>query len=351
MSERLIFGTYTRNASEGIYEADLNLETQKIENVDLLANIGDPTYLTTNKEGTVIYSIISENDQGGVVSLIHEGNQWVRRVASMHEGRAACYIAYDEERQFVYTANYHKGTLHVYRTDETGDLEMLDYVVHTGDSVHENQQSPHAHYFDTDPSGEFLVACDLGTDEVYTYSVDTDGKLTEENRLKVKPGTGPRHIEFHPEGDIAYIFGELSSEIIVASYDQKTGEFTVVQTIPTIPATHTDFNAGAALRVTSDGHFLYASNRGHDSIVTFRIIDGGSLELVGFTPTGGQNPRDFNLNESEEYLVVGHQDTDVVSLFKRDTKSGELIVTDTHIEVPEVVCVDFIPVDVVEVDA
>lgn len=350
MSEKLLLGTYTRGASEGIYEANLNLDKERVEGVDLLALAGNPTYLTTNKSGTVIYSILSEDDQGGVVSFVFEGNQWVRRVALLTDGPAPCYLSYDEERQLIYTANYHTGTVHVYGTDETGDLNLLDTVQQEGSSIHENQEGPHAHFIAPTPDNKFVVTCNLGTDEVYTYEVTDEGKLEEKTRLQVKPGTGPRHIVFHPEVNRAYILGELSSEILVANYEPNSGEFEVVDIQPMIPATHTGFNSGAAIRITKDGKYLYASNRGHDSIVAYDIDEEGNLAFLAYYPTRGQTPRDFNLNETEEFVVVGHQDSDYLTLFKRDSEKGYLHKIQTEIEAPEVVCIHFIPVDVVEIE-
>lgn len=348
MTEKILLGTYTRGASEGIYEANLNLDSKCIEDVKLLVAAGNPTYLTMNAAGTVIYSIVAEDGQGGIMSLVYEGNQWVRRTAILEDGPAPCYLSYDEKRQFIYTANYHAGKVQVYRTDETGDLNLLDTVQHQGSSIHENQKSPHAHFIQAARNGEYILACDLGTDEIYTYEVSEAGKLTEKHRISVKPGTGPRHLIFHPYLDKAYIVGELSSEILVANYTASTGEFKIVDTVPTIPATFTDWNSGAAVRISSNGKYLYVSNRGHNSIAAFKVVYDGALELIAYYPTEGETPRDFNLNETEDFIIVGHQDSDYLTLFERDGKTGELSKIPGQFSAPEVVCVQFIPVDTVQ---
>lgn len=340
MSIQLLLGTYTRRVSEGIYSVDLNTETQKLENLSLIAKVGSPTYLDTNKDKSIIYAVINEDDKGGLVSLVKQDDgTYERKATVVAEGAAPCYVAYDENRQFVYTSNYHDGEVSVYKTDSEGTLELVDTVAHSGSSAHENQDAPHAHYSNLTPDEKFMVACDLGTDKVYTYEVSDEGKLSEVAQLEVAPGTGPRHLVFHPSLDIAYLFGELSSDVLVLDYNTETGEFSVTQTISTIPNDHTSFNGGAAIRITSDGKFVYASNRGHDSLVTYSTDADGKLTLVGYTPTEGETPRDFNLDPSEQFVVVGHQDTDNLTLFERNAGDGTLTLLQKDVEAPEVVCV------------
>ena len=342
MSTQLLLGTYTRRVSEGIYSAVLNPVTKTLDEVSLLAKVGSPTYLDSTEDKSIIYSVVNEDDTGGLVALVKQDDgSYARKGEVTADGAAPCYVAYDAKREFVYTSNYHKGEVAVYKTDVEGHLELLDTVTHSGSSVHENQASPHTHYSDLSPDGNFVVVCDLGTDELYTYEVSDEGKLTEVARLEVAPGSGPRHIVFNPTSDTAYLFAELSSDVIVLDYNSTTGEFTEKQTISTIPEDHTDFNGGAAIRISSDGKFVYASNRGHDSIVVFETEDDGKLKLVGYTPTEGEIPRDFTLDPTEEYLIVGHQDSDNLTLFERNVEDGTLTLLQQDVEAPEVVCVAF----------
>lgn len=341
MSTKLLLGTYTRRVSEGIYTVELNTETQKLENLELFAEVGNPTYLDTNADNTIIYSIIAEKDQGGLVTLVkNEDGNYERKASVLAEGSAPCYVSLDEERQLVYTANYHNGEVAVYKTDEDGNLEILDTVAHEGSSVHENQDAPHAHYSHLDPNGKYMIACDLGTDKVYTYEVSNEGKLSEKATLEVAPGTGPRHLVFHPTLDVAYLFGELSSEVLVLKYDPETGIFDDIQTVSSIPEDFTSTNSGAAIRISSDGNYVYASNRGHDSIVTYSTDEEGLLTLVAHTPTEGETPRDFNLDPSEDYLIVGHQDSDNLTLFARNQENGTLELLQKDFEAPEVINIE-----------
>lgn len=344
MLEKIVLGTYTRNESEGIYSIELNTETKKLENLKVEANVGSPTYLDISEDGSLLYAVLKEDENhGGIVSFKKaDDGTYATEDVSTREGSAPCYVAYDPKRNFLYTANYHNGEVAVYETNELGSLKLKDSVTHSGKSVHENQKGPHAHYFDLTPDDNYLIACDLGTDEVLTYQVDDDGKLTELDRISVAPGTGPRHLVFHPNGKYAYLFGELSSDVIALSYDSESGALNQIQTISSIPEDHTEFNGGAAIRISSDGKFVYASNRGHDSIVIYAVQEDGTLELVGYTPTEGETPRDFNLDPTEEFLVVGHQDSNNLTLFGRDEETGKLSLLQKDVFAPEVVCVKFI---------
>lgn len=338
MSIEILLGTYTRRESDGIYRVHLDQANKKIEDLALVAEVGSPTYIDTIQDHHMIFTIVNENEQGGIASLVkQEDGSYKRQSVLLVDGAAPAYIAYDATRKFIYTSNYHKGEVAVYKTDAAGNLELLDTVQHSGSSIHENQSSPHAHYSDLTPDEKYLVVCDLGTDGLYTYEISEAGKLTECSRLKVKAGSGPRHLVFHPTLDVAYLFAELSSEIITLGYNPQTGVFKENQTISTIPADHTSFNGGAAIRITNDGQFVYASNRGHDSLAVFSTDSEGKLTLVEYAPTEGETPRDFALDPSDKFVLVGHQDSDNLTLFERNAETGKLNLLQKDFYAPEVV--------------
>lgn len=133
----------------------------------------------------------------------------------------------------------------------------------------------------------------------------------------------------------------MSSDVLAFSYNSDNGTLSLIQTISSIPEEHDTFNGGAAIRVSSDGNYLYASNRGHDSIVIYRIADDGTLSLINYTSTEGQVPRDFNMDPTETFVVVGHQDSDNLTLFERDKENGTLTLLQKDVYAPEVICVQF----------
>lgn len=338
----IILGSYTRRTSQGVYKIQLDEENEQLIDLENIIKEDNPTYLATAQNNDFLYTVTKDGEMGGVAAYQldeHGQYQLINRV--MAQGAPPCYVAVDGVRQLVYAANYHQGIITAYKIEEDGALRLADSVQHNGYGPHANQDGPHAHYANLTPDDR-LVACDLGNDTVYTYNVSATGKLSEAATFKAKPGTGPRHLVFHPKKSIAYLFGELSSEIIILSYNGETGEFTEEQIISTLPKDFTDFNGGAAIRITKDGKYLYASNRGHDSIVVYQISeDGKALETVEWVSTEGEFPRDFNLSDDEEFLVVANQNTDNLTLFRRQEDTGKLILKQKDITAPEVVCVTF----------
>ncbi|HFH9837209.1 TPA: lactonase family protein [Streptococcus suis] len=327
------FGTYTKRSSQGIYAADFNQQTGQLSNLRLVVQEPNPTYLAFAKDGC-LYSVGAEQGLGGIASFSSDLSLLNHVV---DEGAPLCYVAIDEERELVYGANYHKGQVLVYKRLTDGSLELADTVTHTGSGPHENQASPHVHFTDLTPD-KYLVTCDLGTDQVVTYTVSEAGKLEKLASYHSAAGAGPRHIAFHPTAKIAYLICELNSTIEVLIYD-GLGHFELMQTISTLPNDYTGFNGTAAIRISKDGRFVYGSNRGHDSIAVYKTLGDASLELVEIVHTQGQTPRDFTLSSDEKHLIVAHQDSDNITVFARDTTTGRLTEISHDFQVPEAVCV------------
>lgn len=334
-TEKVYFGTYTRRTSKGIYSADFDRETGKLSNLLLEVAEPSPTYLAFAENGQ-LYSVGAQGSKGGAAAFDSDFSPLNHVV---EEGAPLCYIAVDEERGLVYGSNYHKGQVLVYKRQTDGKLTLADTVQHQGSGPHENQATPHVHYADLTPD-KYLVTCDLGTDEVTTYDISDEGKLTQLASYKAAPGAGARHIIFHPLFKVAYLMCELNSTIEVLIYD-GVGSFECMQTISTLPADYSDFNGTAAIRLSPDGRFVYGSNRGHDSIAVYRVIGDGELELIEHALTLGKNPRDFNLTPDGRHLIAVHQDSDNATVFKRDTETGRLTELSHDFTVPEAVCVTF----------
>lgn len=339
MTQTFILGSYTRKNSEGIYTIDLNQATETLDNLTPLINVGNPTYLTAHKNQ--LFTVCTGDETGGVASYqLNETAKPTLKDQILTPGAAPCYVSFDEERQLVFSANYHTGVINSYQVSMDGQLELADTIQYTGSGPHANQQSAHAHYADLTPDNR-LVTCDLGSDKVFTYDIDVDGKLTEIAVFDSVAGSGPRHLVFHPKLATAYLFGELDSSLTTLTYDSETGAFTKVNTYSTLPEEFTAESSGAAIRISNDGKFLYLSNRGHDSIVVFKIDeqDGTTAKAIQWIPTEGSGPRDFNMTTEQDYLVVGHQFTDNLTLFKRDEHSGLLELKQKDIYAPECVCI------------
>ena len=335
-----LLGTYTREDSKGIYQISLNRKEKKLENLQLIAEVESPTFLDTSENNQMMFAVVNDENGGGVASFKKTDDGQYEEVDRLTgSGAAPCYVFYDDANNFLYTANYHHGKVGLYQATSEGELESLDVATHHGSSSHPNQDAPHAHYIAPTPDGQFVLACDLGTDEVITYRVENN-KLVKKNVFDTPAGTGPRHLVFHPSLDLLYVLGELSSEVLVLNYDAQTGEMSEKQIVTMLPEDFNGENSGAAIRLSSDGKFLYASNRGHNSIVVYQIdAEKGTLDSIQWQETFGKTPRDFNLDESEEFVIAGHQHQPVLTLFARNQTTGFLSVVEKDVYAPEVVCV------------
>lgn len=344
MAKKILVGTYTKKQSEGVYELTLDTEKQTLADLTLVAKAGNPTYLALSKAGRG-YAIDAESDNGEAVGGLKVFDATVRPFKELQTalapGTSPAYVSIDEARQLVYTANYHMGTVTVYRIQEDGTLIQVDQIKHSGGGPRpEQQDGPHPHYADLTPDGR-LVVCDLGNDTVYIYNVSDDGHLEENHRFNCARGFGPRHIVFNPTTNMAYMVGELASKVAVLAYDSNDGSLTLQQGLSTIPRDWTAHNGAAAVRLSADGRFVYVSNRGYNSIAVFAVDESGTLNLIDNTPTEGDFPRDFNWDAEERFVVVVNQNTDNATLFSRDEKTGKLTKLQHDFAVPEGVCVVF----------
>ncbi|WP_425388071.1 lactonase family protein [Ectobacillus panaciterrae] len=341
-------GTYTKGDSKGIYTFTLDTETAKIMNVKAVANLDNPTYLTISQDNRYLYSVIKEGESGGVAvySINGQTGELEPLNTQVLEGASPCHVSIDSENRTVVTANYHKGTIESYAVKEDGTVSPASSIIeHNGSGPNkERQEKPHAHYAGFTPDEKYVAAVDLGIDQLITYEVN-NGTLQEVNSLSVKPGSGPRHLVFHPNGKFAYMMTELSSEVIVLTYNAEDGSFTELQYISSIPEEFNGNNQGSAIHISSDGRFVYAANRGHDSIAVFSVNqDSGELTFVEHTATEGSWPRDFVLDPTEKFLVASNQNSSNLVLFLRNASTGKLTLLQSDVPVPDPVCVKFLNV-------
>lgn len=336
-------GTYTRESSEGIYSFVLDTDAQTLSDVKVAAKVGSPTYLTISEDNSRLYSVAQQEKSGGVAaySINSETGELSFIDGQVEEGAPPCHLGV-REYQLV-TGNYHKGTVELYKINENGGVEPSSYVYeHRGNGPHERQEKPHVHYTAHTPDGKYVVVADLGIDELVTYKVE-NGQLHKVHTLNVKPGSGPRHIAFHPNGKYAYLLTELTSEVVVLDYDAASGSFTEKQYIAALPEDFTETNDASAIHISADGRFIYTGNRGHNSIAVFEVnTDTGGITFIEHTPTGGAWPRDFVLDPSEAFIVAANQHTGNLVLFARDQETGKLTQLDSEVAVPEAVCVKFL---------
>lgn len=338
-------GTYTKEESKGVYQFTLDTEKKEITEVKLAAELDNPTYVTVSDDNKNLYAVDKEGENGGITafSINSETGELTKLNTQTSEGAPPCHVSVNHYKTNVVTANYHTKKIESYLTNGDGSLNPATSVIeHEGSGPHERQEKPHMHFAGFTPDEKYVIAIDLGSDRVLTYSVN-NGKLNEAQVFITKPGSGPRHITFHPNHKFAYVMTELSSEIIVLHYDEIDGSFTEKQYISTIPEDFKETNDGSAIHISSDGQYVYAGNRGHNSIGVFKVDqDFGGLTFIEWTSTEGSWPRDFVLNPSEDFLVATNQKSNTMTLFSRDKSTGKLALIQSGVKVPEPVCVKFL---------
>lgn len=343
MTEDFYIGTYTKRISRGIYRVSVDTKKPELTDCEWLASAGSPTYIAKADAKRLYVINKKETDgqtQGGLIiyDVSEEKPRAIQQVLT--HGASPAYVAVDEDRQLVYTANYHRGTVTVYAIADDGTLLKTDQVV-DDDPVGpapEQADGPHPHFANLTPDNR-LVACDLGTDRVYLYDVSDDGKLSAVSTLEMPAGFGPRHIVFDASKNVAYLVGELSSNVATLAYDAAAGKFTVKGIVSAIPDDWTAHNGSAAIRLSSDGRFLYVSNRGQNTLAVFSTDDEGQLTRIQNISTEGDFPRDFNWTHDEKFVIVVNQNSDNASLYTRDAQSGQLTLVQKDFMVPEGVCV------------
>ena len=327
------FGGYTSHDSKGIYTVNVENDGTdiKLTNIKNTVEVERPTYYQL--VGDLLFTIIQKGDQSGIATYRIKNGEAEKLDTYFHKGAAPCYISVDPQKHLVFTANYHLATINVFSYDKNGKLTFITNDKHEGHGPRVEQDQAHPHFFDETPAGN-LVSCDLGIDAVDFYKLD-DNRLKHLARYQMEKGFGTRHLTFSPDGKTMYIVGELSSQVNVARLNENTWEFEDIATYKTIPDDFTDHNGAAAIRISKDGKFIYISNRGHDSIAVFKVLDDGKLELAQRISVFGSFPRDFNWDKAEKYLVVANQNTNNATLYRRNSETGSLTPIQKDISVPE----------------
>lgn len=351
----LYVGTYTSGKSEGIYVYRMSLATGELRHVRTVGGIVDPSFLALSPRRRRLYAVNEVSTFGGkpggavtAFSISSQTGDLTRLNQTASMGASPCHLTVDATGRSVLVANYEGGNVAVLPVRPDGSLgAATDVVQHSGSSVNaERQQGPHAHCVLLDRANRYAFALDLGLDRIMIYRFDAArGKLTpnEVPWAGVKPGAGPRHLAFHPSGRYAYVVNELDSTVTAFAYESRRGALSAVQTVSTLPGGFSESNTCAEVQVSASGKFLYASNRGQNSIAVL-AIDGrtGKLRPVQHEPTGGKTPRHFAIDPTGAYLLAANQNSDTIHTFRIDPGEGKLTPTGHQVEVPSPVCLKFL---------
>jgi 6-phosphogluconolactonase len=349
--ECLFVGTYTEpipfpsSRGHGIYVFCVDKCTGALIAEQVVTG-RNPSYLAVHPDGRHLYAV-SEVEDGRVSAFSIDDTSgrlsYLNEVATRGSGPAQ--LSVDPTGRYVMVANYESGHWTVIGTASDGRLGSLTHLAReTGYGPNPvRQRGPHAHMILSDPAGRHVLGCDLGLDRVMIWRLDdTSGSLISADppSWQLDSGSGPRQVAYHPALSCVYVIKELNSTVTVFAYEETRGTLTAIQAVSTLPDDFTGASTAAHLMVHPSGKFLYASNRGHDSIATYSI-DGttGRLALVGHAPSGGRTPRSFTINSSGTLMYVANQDSDTIATLRIDQVNGALSQTNAALPTPSPACV------------
>lgn len=348
----LLAGTYTNTGSKGIYVYTFDASTGKAEMVSSTDSVVNPSYLTISQNGNFVYSV---NETNGAVPGRVSSFSFDKKDGKLHflntqvsGGDDPCYVALNENDQWLAVANYTGGSAALFPINKDGSLKPFAQLIQdSGSSVNKDrQEKAHVHETVFSPDYKYLFTPDLGMDKVMIYKFNASAVTPLEAStppvVETPPGSGPRHITFHPNKKFAYLVTELSGFVIAYSYTD--GKFTEIQAVAAHPADYKGVIGSSEIYPSPDGKFLYVSNRGDENTITIFSIDSdsGKLTLVGYQPTGN-GPRHFLIDPTGNFLLVANQNSDNVVIYKRDSKTGLLKATGEEIKLPRPVCLQMTP--------
>lgn len=349
-------GNYTRDEgwvngkAEGIYRIALN-EDLSLGDPDLVFDdIINPSFIAVSPDKNHLYAVseMARNDEPtGFLYAFTIGEEGSLTLIDRYptNGKAPAHVSVHPSGKLVFASNYVGGVTMVYQRNRDGSLETFQQMEYSGSGPHQNQDSSHPHMMKVSPDGNYLFIPDLGTDKIYSYEIHTETvnkalNPTGQKHAAVAPGSGPRHMDFHPTLNMAYVMNELNSTVSVFDFDPETGSLTEKQVITTIPDDFTEWNSTADIHVHPNGRFLYGSNRGHNSIVSYKIDEEtGELNFLQRTSTEGEIPRNFNIHPSGAKLYVANQNTDTITTFDLNAETGRLTFTGKSTDTPTPVCI------------
>lgn len=352
--EILYVGTF---ANEGLFIYHFDRSNDSYRLIQQVDSRGEPSFQALHPTRKYLYSVSSESmdetengsvsafridPKNGMLTLLNEASSL---------GRDACHVSVHPSGDFIYISNYSSGNLSVYRVASDGSIgELVQMVQHEGSSVNRSRQNgPHTHSAIPSQDGRFLYISDLGSDRIYFYAVDSaTGKLSPATVpfIETPLGAGPRHLTMLDEFDVLYSLEELSGHVSVYWRDAVSGAIQPIQRVNALPDNFEGYNTSADIHISADKRFLYASNRGHDSIAIFTIEeDSGALRYWGHAPAGGGHPRNFRVDPENEYIWVANRDGNHVRVFGRNQETGVLTLLPREVSVPKPVCVTYLALE------
>ena len=339
--------TKERNArGDGLNVYRMDNATGAWSHLQLLDDLVNPSFLAFDRNRRFLYTV--HGDLSDITAMAIDPASGRLRMINRQstDGKNPVHLAIDPSNRFVVIANHITSTLALLPRNEDGSIgAVVDLVKLEGKIGPHRVEQPFAkpHQVEFDPSGSFIVVPDKGLDLVFTYRIDADkGKLVLATKpAQAREGAGPRHVAFHPAGRLAYVVNELDSTVSAYHFDPANGALSPFQVVSAVPDSFTGNSRAAEIAVSADGRYVYASNRGNDSIAIYAIdAASGRLQPRGWAPSGGKTPRFFTLGASDRFLFAANEDSDTVTMFTR-SPDGLLAASGNTVKVGSPVCILF----------
>ena len=343
-----LVGTYTsKTSSKGIYAFDFDSSTGKLTDKRVAAETPNPSWVAIHPNGKFVYAANESGKESTVTAFSLDARSatltQLNQLPSL--GEDPCYLSFDRAGKFLFVANYTSGTVAVFPILADGKLGEHTAVVKDAGALgprKDRQEGPHAHWVQASPENRLVFVSDLGLDAILIYRFDAaKGTLTPNDppSVKLAAGAGPRHVAFSPNGKFAYVVSELNSTVTAFSFDGANGAFSEFQILSTLPAQTSGRNDTAEISVDPTGKWLFASNRGRDSIAVFSINpSNGALTAAGDFSTGGKEPRHFAIDPTGRFLLAENQNSNSIAVFRIDAATGSLTKVSEADDVPSPVC-------------
>jgi 6-phosphogluconolactonase len=328
-----LLGTYTEQPEEGINFLQFDPEARKIEAMHVASDIDNPSFIIANADQTLVFATEETgSEQGGKVTSfkLDKANGTLEKINSVYTGGdSPCHLSLDPTERFLVVSNYSGGNVTVIPADQEGKLSSdIQLIQHEGSSINPNrQQAPHVHSAVFHPSENRVFVADLGTDKIYLYDFNENDAAPlspAAHPFTVNPGAGPRHIHFNEAGDRLYLIHELTAEVGVYVYEG--GEISHLETHSLVSDGFTGDVGAAEVRISPDGNYLYASNRGEAHTLTVFEVNNkdGRLTQIQHISSQGEAPRNFFITPDGKFLVCGNQNSDEIRVFDRNQEDGTI---------------------------
>jgi 6-phosphogluconolactonase len=340
----LYIGTYTDGTSKGIYLSEFDNQTGKITTPKLLTTLINPSYQCITSDNNFLWTV--SEDWGGPGKVINfsinpQNGELSQTASFLSKGNAPCYVSYHQSTNNALVANYNSGNVINIPVNASGKANGTIYSdQHTGSGPNTNRQNePHAHFIKPDLDEKYVYSANLGTDKIYVYCL-VNNELDRISEIEMLPGSGPRHIAFHPSRKAMAVISELNSTVTVFTPDNE-GIFNILlETKSTLPADYMNNNQCADIHFSPDGNYLYASNRGHNSIAVYKVDEETmKIELTELYTKDINWPRNFLITPNGEFLIVANQNSNSIEVLKRNIDTGKLTQTEFKQHISKPVCV------------